>query len=155
MAATHGRKTRLIVGAYDLSRFFRTVDLSGDAELIDTTTFQAVAKTYIIGFKDGKLTAEGIWDASAEEVLPADRIAVDDILEPILGNTTDEMILVGQNDLLTTGAVGSILEGKEIKYSVVSPFNGVVSVMTEMQSSDGIRSCVSYQNMTLDTVYGS
>ena len=49
---SHGKNTRVLVNEFDLSVYFRTVQLSGQAPIIDTTTFTQAAKSYIPDFID-------------------------------------------------------------------------------------------------------
>lgn len=55
----------------DISTKLTNVDFPSEAELLETTTFQATAKTYIVGFKDNKLSIQGRWDATIDSHLNA------------------------------------------------------------------------------------
>jgi hypothetical protein len=64
--ATHGKKTSLKVdnsgGALtDISNQCTSVDFAEDAEVAETTAFQDAAKTFVVGFKDGKISFQGNW----------------------------------------------------------------------------------------------
>lgn len=48
----------------DISRKVTNVQMPQNAELLDVTAFQATAKEYITGFKDGKISFEGNADAA-------------------------------------------------------------------------------------------
>lgn len=48
----------------DISRKVNNVQLPQEAELLEVTAFQATAKEYIPGFKDGKISFEGFADAT-------------------------------------------------------------------------------------------
>src|SRR5258705_8220996 len=72
----HGKETvfkldTLANALTDISSKLTNVDFPQDAELLETTTFQATAKTYIVGFKDSKLTLQGRWDATIDAHLNA------------------------------------------------------------------------------------
>lgn len=58
----------------DISNKLTNVDFPSEAELLETTTFQATGKTYMVGFKDNKISLQGRWDAT-----------IDGHLQPILG----------------------------------------------------------------------
>ncbi len=46
----------------DISDSVDSIDMPEDLELVETTTFGATSKTYIVGFADGKLTVGGSWN---------------------------------------------------------------------------------------------
>lgn len=136
----HGRQTSILIDEFDLSTYFRNANLDAEAEIIDTTTFQAAARTFIPGFVDGKLSFDGLFESKSDAVAAADRNAVDDALAPALGDQTAELIVtVGYDGTDAAGDAVTMCAARETKYSVASPFNGVVSAMAEMQSSGGLR----------------
>lgn len=53
----------------DVSTYLTGSGLDRSADLVDTTTFQASAKTYIQGWQDGKFTLSGIWDPTVDGYL--------------------------------------------------------------------------------------
>lgn len=76
MPAVHGKKTVLKLDTIgnvltDISNKCKNVDFPQEAELLETTTFQATAKTYIVGFKDNKISVQGNWDAALDAHLNA------------------------------------------------------------------------------------
>lgn len=67
----HGKKTVFKLTSIgnvltDISTKLTNVDFPMDAEILETTTFQATNKTYIVGFVDGKITLQGRWDAAID-----------------------------------------------------------------------------------------
>jgi len=141
MPFVHGRQTRLLVNGHDLSAYFQNVDVDASAELIDTTTFQAAAKQFLLGYRDGKISCQGLYESKADAALAIDRNAVDDILAPLLGADTNQLVLIAQDDLTAGSASATTLQAKTLKYSITSPYNGAVSCMAEMQATEaGVRS---------------
>lgn len=72
----HGKETvfkldNLANTLTDISSKLTNVDMPREAELLETTTFQATAKTYIVGFKDNKISLQGRWDAAIDAQLAA------------------------------------------------------------------------------------
>jgi len=150
--ATHGKKTRVLVNGYDLSRFFRSASIDGEVELLDTTTFQASAKTYIIGMPDSKASLEGLFSSNADALAPNE---VDDILQPILGTDSELFVLIAQGDIAAVGDACQLFSGRETKYSVTSPFNGVTSCMAEIQADNGIRAALALAGLAARTATGA
>lgn len=76
MPPVHGKKTVFKLDTLanvltDLSAKLNNVDFNVDVETLDTTTFGATAKTYIVGFKDNKISIQGNWDAAIDAHLNA------------------------------------------------------------------------------------
>ena len=46
----------------DISTYIDEVGMPEELELVETTTFGATSKTYLVGFADGKITISGNWD---------------------------------------------------------------------------------------------
>jgi hypothetical protein len=72
----HGRNTsfkldKLDNTLTDISTKLNNIDFPQEAETLDTTTFQAAAKTFIVGFKDNKFSLQGRWDATIDAHLAA------------------------------------------------------------------------------------
>lgn len=67
--AKHGRRASIkldnLAGVLtDISRKGTSVNIDREAELLEVTAFQADAKEYIVGFKDGKIQIEGNADST-------------------------------------------------------------------------------------------
>lgn len=155
MPPVHGRNTGVIVNEHDLSRFFKSVEISGEAELVDTTTFTAPAKTYIPGYRDGKASLDGLF-GSKDPAQVNDPKEVDDVLQPILGDDANtQLVLIAQEGLDAIGKTASIFQAKSSKYSVKAPYNGVVSVMSELQADGGINVGVLLAHKAIRTATGS
>lgn len=74
--ATHGKNTSFKLDTLgnvltDISTSLTNVDFPSEAELLETTTFQASAKTYLVGFKDNKFSITGRWNAAIDAQLNA------------------------------------------------------------------------------------
>lgn len=142
MPPVHGKNTCIAIDASDVSAFFKDFSVEGDAELVDVTMFTAQYKSFIVGYKDGKASASGIFGSKDPAVVGAPN-EIDDILAPILGDDTKNPLVTGS--LAGFGAFGnpaSFFQAKLPKYSVQSPATGVVSVMAELQSTTGINAGV-------------
>jgi hypothetical protein len=134
--STHGKKTKILFGSYDLSQWFREVDIEGTVELVDTTCFDQTAKSYIPGFADGKSSLSGLFGAK-EALGTVDEI--DEILSALLGVETDTPVTIGQAGVAAVGDTVSMFKAKLPKYSVKAPAKDVVSTMAELQAINGIR----------------
>lgn len=50
----------------DISSYLSEIGFPRDADLLETTTFGATAKTYILGFKNATISLTGRWDATID-----------------------------------------------------------------------------------------
>lgn len=132
----HGKDTSVLVNGFDLSRFFNNVDISGEVDAIETTTFQSGGKTYVAGQRDGKASLSGYWEANPLAPTPD---KVDDVLNALIGEAAPPAVMT--TSPLGAGSAGlscSLWSALTSKYSVASPFNGVVSCMAEQTGDGGI-----------------
>ena len=59
----------------DISTYCDEVSMPEELDLVETTTFGATSKTYLVGFGDGKVTISGNWDRTIDVQLSALRAA--------------------------------------------------------------------------------
>jgi len=139
MAFIHGKTTQVLHGAFDLSAFLNEATASEEAEVTETTAFGNSAKTYIVGLKDGTISASGMFDGAAS--------AVDEVLAGSIGSDTLSPVTVGYSGT-TLGNRVSLLQAKTTSYEVSSPVGDVVSVSYDAQSDGGIDQGVSLAALT-------
>lgn len=128
MAVKHGKDARVYVNGYDLSGYFNQFGISGKADAVETTTFGAIAKSYIAGQKDATVSAEGIFDGATG--------AVDQVLSQALGSNSSIWTYWPQGET-AVGDDGYGCDAIETTYEVTSPVDGVVAVSAEAQSKTG------------------
>jgi hypothetical protein len=128
MAFIHGKNASVIHGATSLSAYLNDGSVASDAETAETTAFGSSAKTYIVGLRDGTLSASGMFDGSAN--------AVDATLSATIGSDTGAPVLFAPAGL-TTGERCWILKAKSTSYEVSSPVGDVVSVSYDAQADGG------------------
>lgn len=139
MAATHGKNTCVVINENDLSAYFNEADISGEAEIIDVTTFTNQSKRYIVGYRDGKVSLKGLFNSLASLNVGDTGTGTDGVLRPILGDDTiAQNVLIAIQGLSAFGNSVSFFRAKQSKYSVASPHSGVVSVMSDLTADRGI-----------------
>lgn len=145
MSPVHGKKTRVFCNQYDLSRFFKSAEPNEDVPTIDTTTFNANAKTFIPDFAEGTLGLSGVWDSDAFDAVDNPTgldNQVDDVLQPALGGNTNQNWTVAMDGVDVAGNPALLVSGKETKYSIQAPTNSLVSVAAEIKSDGKMRAGV-------------
>lgn len=138
----HGKRTRVFCDSYDLSTYFRNAEITGDAPIIDTTTFNQSAKTFIPDYIEGGASLSGVWSADPVDIPDnpnglANRI--DDVLQPILGSNTNSVWTIAPEGADSQGLNAQIISAKEIKYSITAPSNSLVAAAGEIKSDGAIR----------------
>jgi hypothetical protein len=138
--AKHGRKTKVFVDQTDLTTYLNQADTNGECPMLEKTTFGDTDKTFAAGTPDGKVSLRGLYIQKAAEAAPADRNAIDDILQAALGNETAALIVsIMQAGSSAYGDAATLFETKLQKYSVTAPHDALISCMAEMQADGGLR----------------
>jgi len=134
MAFIHGKGSVVLHGTSDLSSYLNDASASFEAEVTETTVFGSSAKTYIMGLRDGTVSASGLFDGAAS--------AVDEILSNSLGSDSLAPVTVAYDGTTLNNRV-SLLLAKTTSYEVSSPVGDVVSVSYNAQSDGGLDNGVS------------
>lgn len=125
----HGKNTKVLVGAYDLSTMFREAQANATADTAETSTFGSSAKTYVVGMTDGRVTLGGCFSGGVGEV--------DEVLAAALGVEQPFAFTYAPEGL----AAGRRVWGAqmlEASYGVQGGIGDIVAVNAELQSSGGL-----------------
>jgi len=129
MAFAHGKNTVFkidnSVGALtDISAYLTDVDLPQSAKTAETTTFGALADTFVAGTKNATISVSGNFDATADAVLAA-----------ILG-------LIGSFEYGPTGSTAGMIKytGECLctAYSIKGAVGGLVQATASFQVSGAV-----------------
>lgn len=113
----------------DLSSFISNVDFPQDAQLHETTTLGATARTYILGFKNATFGLQGHWDSGAS--------AIDAHMNAILGQAATVTFEYGPEGS-ATGKVRYTGEAIVTRYQNTTPVDGVVDWSADLQVSGAV-----------------
>lgn len=128
MPAALGSGAKLYASGVDLSGFMTKADVKYAADMVDTTTWGASARTYMPGLTDGGLMGEGIWDFNETSL---DR--PDNVLPALLG-AAGNISYMPQGD--TAGAIAhAIQHAGETSLEYSSPIDDVVTFSFEVQAT--------------------
>lgn len=139
MAFIHGKSAQILHGAFNLSSFLNDASASADVEVAETTSFGSSAKTYLVGLKDGTVSASGMFDGAAD--------ATDEVLSASIGSDTLAPVTIGY-DGTTLGNRVTILKAKTTSYEVSTPVGDVVAVSYSAQADGGLDQGVSLAALT-------
>lgn len=141
MAITHGKDTKVYVGGYDLTTYFRQASLPGTAAVAETATFSSGSKSVISGLKDAMIKVQGLFDGAAN--------AVDAVLKAAFGINPSIWTYLPQGDVL--GYPGYGLQGIETVYEVDGSIGDVVQVRAEARADKGHDPLVIHRVLGADT----
>lgn len=113
----------------DLSAFINNVDFPQDAQLLETTTLGATARTYITGFKNATIALQGFWDGASA--------AIDEHMAAILGHANTQSFEYGPEGT-ASGKIKYSGECRCIKYQSGTPVDGVVSWSADLQVTGAV-----------------
>lgn len=135
----HGRGTHVFVDRYELTTFLREASAPRSVDVAETSAFGTFDKTFVVGMREGRFSAAGMFDGT-----PA---AVDPVLAGILGQEAAVSVTYAPEDM-TIGRRALVLEAEESSYEVSSPINDVVAIGTEFMASGGIHPGVILHGVT-------
>ena len=133
MAIRHGKYSKFYVNSYDMSPYLNDVSTTQDVGSSETTTFGNTAKTYIVGLRDGKISAKGFFDNSSTS-------AVDSIFAGVLG--LDDQVVTFVQDNMVIGSRAQVAQCDASTYAVNSPVADVVSATADFQVDGGVENGV-------------
>ncbi len=145
MAFQHGKDTVVMFNQNNLSTYMNSVDNTKTADIAETTSFSASAKTYLTGETDASISLGGLFDATA-----------DAIVQPLLSGGTQFDYVQGQT-ALSTSARCTFGIANITNYGISSPVGDVVATSLDLQPTGGFFSGVVVTNsaFTATGVQGS
>ncbi|MBT9176901.1 MAG: hypothetical protein DDT20_01226 [Firmicutes bacterium] len=146
MSFVHGSVTRVYVNGFDLSAFLKNVSHSCEVGPHDSTTFSAMAKTYVPGLEDATLDAGGLFSGTAG--------ATDAVMFAALrGRSPVTWSVLPQGDV--DGVFGHGLLALQSSYEVATPADGLVEVTATAQSNVGLEQVQVLHPLTARVVTGT
>lgn len=89
MAFSHGKDIVVFLDGINISSYFKDITAGQEVDTPEVTTFGKTARVYIPGLKDDTVSLGGYFDGGTG--------AIEEILEPLLGNATGAILTVGWN----------------------------------------------------------
>jgi hypothetical protein len=147
MAFAHGKSTRVLFNDTDLSPFLNACSVARSQELAETTTFGATAKTFLAGFGDGTISAEGYWDGAPD--------AVDEVFAAAIAADGTHALTIARSGLTAPGEVAELAAVKHTSYEVSAGISDVTSVSAEFQASGAVRTGTVLHALEAETATGN
>lgn len=146
MAFRHGKNTKVLMNAYDVSAYLNESSVSESVETGETTVYGKSAKTYIVGLRDATASLSGLFDGDAN--------ASDALFSGAIAAASDDNFTVAPEGLAVGRRLIS-LASIQTSYEVSSPVADVVSLSVETQADDRIDRGVSLCDLAAVTATGT
>lgn len=129
----HGKAGQIFYDVYDVSQYFDKISAASTVDEVETTTFQATAKTWLVGFRDGKITASGFWDQTAT-------VGSDPLFQGELGSATDNVLIYAPAGA-TSVANNSVkfCQTKETNFTIEQGVGDAIKIKAEWLADGGIQ----------------
>jgi len=132
----HGKDTKVLFGAYDLSSFSTEVSVSNKFETGEITTLGSSAKSYISGLQDGTIAIKGLFDGSAT--------ATDYLIDTYITADATPAVTIAPDGGLVNPSSGAgrrcyLAQVKTTSKEIGAPVSDVVSLNLDLQCSGGAR----------------
>lgn len=148
MAGQSARNTAIGVNAYDLSGYFKAMDLGWEIGLEDTTTFSSTrtAKSWTLLLEEAVLALTGFWDDTAT-------VGVNVVIRAALAAATKSVVTVWPTGD-AVGAEGMAMEADLGSRKVDGAVDGVIALGCEFKSSTGDEDVISLHALAQETLDG-
>lgn len=146
MAFRHGKNTKVLMNAYDVSAYLNESSVSETLETGETTVYGKSAKTYIPGLRDATLSLSGLFDGDAN--------ASDELFAAAVAAAADDNFTVAPEGLAVGRRLIS-LASIQTSHETSSPVADVVSLSVEAQADDRIDRGVSLCDLAAATSTGN
>lgn len=143
MAFSAGNQCSVLIGANDVSTYFKQADVDQSVAALDTTTFKATSKAVLPGHSDGKIDLDGLWDPTKDPTFVS-----------YIATSSGQVATVGPTGL-ALGAVAYLMSSRQISYRESTPVGGLCSIKVGMTADGGVRAGVSLQDLAAQTATGN
>lgn len=112
-----------LVGAYNLSAYFRRISLTRTKELLDKTVFGDTANSFIEGLRSATMTATGLFEPTDD--------TQDERLNAAFTASSGTVISFGPN-LTTIGNIAFVCNAWDKSYSIETPYEDLIQTNADI-----------------------
>lgn len=128
MAFQHGKSGAVLVGAYDLTAMFNSMDVSRVKQAVQTTSYGDSAHDFIEGLREGRAELSGLFDGDSNKS--------DDRLHAAFTASALTVVTLAPNDT-TINNKAFILQAWDTDYRITSPVEGVIATAATLLADAG------------------
>lgn len=140
----HGKDTIVLLGATDVSAWFRGADVSSPIDMADSTVYGLESRTFEPGMSGGSFTFEGVWS-----------VAEDPVIDATLGTAAGQVLTVCRTGSLAVGQRVDAATIRASNHAISSPVGDIVSLAWEAQADGGIDESISLHALTAEVAGGN
>lgn len=144
MAIQTGVTMKILVNQYDLTGYFRKMDLDAQVSMHDTTVFGSTSKAFIPGLRGGTIALEGLF----EEAVTAN--APDNVFAAIEATATVPIVSIAPAGLALGNRV-YLLQAHENKHDIGAQVDALIMNSAEFTDNDGYDFGVSLHALSAET----
>lgn len=145
MAFVAGYNGRYIFAGYNLSSYLNSVDISGETDLPDVSTFGDAFRDFIPTLKSGSISCSGFSDNAAA--------AVTAVFGAAFGGNNKIVTAFPEGDTITKLGFG--MSAMESTYSITAPVSGVTEISASFQSNTAMEPLISLHALAAETSTGN
>lgn len=127
-----GKSITFLANGYNLASALKSFNPEATVEELDASVLGNNFKSWVPGFKNGSLSAEGIWNADT-----TDDDEIHDVLSAAFA-AGSENIITASVGLLAIGDPAIMMNGPEVKYGVSIPLGELIMASAEFRATNGI-----------------
>lgn len=143
MAVQTGVTLKTLVNGYDLSGYFRKMDLDAQISMYDTTVFGSTSKAFIPGLKSGTIGLGGLFEGTGTVSAP------DNIFNAIEAAATVPLISIAPAGLALGNRV-YLMQAHESKHDIGAQIDALIMNNAEFTDNDGFDFGVSLHTLTAE-----
>lgn len=144
MSVQTGVTMKVLVNQYDLTGYFKKLDLDAQTSMYDTTVFGSVAKSFIPGIRAGTVGVEGLFES------PGTANAPDNVFAAIEASTTTPIVSIAPAGL-TVGNRVYLLQAHENNHNIGAEVDALILNRAEFTDNDGYDFGVSLHALAAET----
>lgn len=145
MAFSAAYNGRYMFAGYDLSTYLNSVEVSGETELPETSTFGDAFRDFVPTVKSGSMTCGGFSDNSAS--------AVTAVMGTVFG--TNNKIVTAFDIGDTFGNLGFAMSALQNNYAITTPVAGVTEINANFTSNTAIEPVISLRALAAAVATGN
>ena len=144
MSVTTGTTMKILVNQYDLTGYFRKMDLNAQTSMYDSTVFGSTSKAFIPGLRSGTIGLEGLFESVATTNAP------DNVFAAIEAAAVVPLVSVAPAGLALGNRV-YLLQAHENKHNIGAQIDALILNSAEFTDNDGYDFGVSLHTLTAET----
>lgn len=144
MAVQTGVTLKVLINQFDVTGYFRKMDLNGQTSMYDSTVFGSTSKAFIPGLRSGTISVEGLFEDIGTLNAP------DNVFAAIEASATVPLVSIAPVGL-TLGNRVYLLQAHENKHDIGAQIDALILNKADFTDNDGYDFGVSLHALSAET----